>query len=270
MATRFAALLLFALVAGCSPAPPAPAPKPAPVPSKLEGMWSDPPQTAVGTFCFFACTDAGIERLNALLDDPANDKKPYGELRAAADKFQTDNYLRPKLTDAALKTYPLDPADDPGFLRCEPWGLAKQMFAPHQLEIRRVADDRIELKYGEWEAVRTVYLDGRARPADQPASRLGFSVGRFEGDDLVVETAGVAAGITWWDSQHSDQFRVVERFARSEDGNTLNLTATIEDPWGLREPVVAKKIWRWAPTQKITPYDSCEPATEFKKGTHEP
>jgi hypothetical protein len=50
----------------------------------------------------------------------------------------------------------------------------------------------------------------------------------------------------------------------------LTLTATIEDPWGLREPVVAKKIWRWAPEQKITPYDACEPATAFKKGTNEP
>jgi hypothetical protein len=48
------------------------------------------------------------------------------------------------------------------------------------------------------------------------------------------------------------------------------LTATIEDPWSLREPVVAKKIWRWAPEQKISPYDACEPATEFKKGTNEP
>jgi hypothetical protein len=261
--------VLFALaVSGCSQAAPAPAPQP--VPSKLEGMWSDPPRTAVGTFCFFACTDAGIDRLNALLDDPANDARPYPELRAAADKHQRESYLRPRLTAAALETYPLDPADDPGFLRCEPWGLAKQMFAPHQLEIRRVADDRIELRYGEWEAVRTVYLDGRGVPANQPASRLGHSVGRFEGETLVVETSGVAAGITWWDARHSDRLRVVERFTRSEDGDTLNLTATIEDPWSLREPVVARKIWRWAPDQKITPYDSCEPPTEFKKGTREP
>ena len=233
-------------------------------------MWSDPPPTALGSLCFFACTDAAIDRLNALLDDPANDARPYPELAAEAQKHQKDNYLRPRLTLAALKTYPLDPADDPGFLRCEPWGLAKQMFAPHQLEIRRNGDNDIELRYGEWEAVRTVHLDGLAAPADQPASRLGHSAGRWEGETLVVETSRVAAGITWWDSQHSDQLRVVERFTRSGDGDTLDLIATIEDPWSLREPVVARKIWRWAPNQKITPYDACEPATEFKKGTSEP
>ena len=33
---------------------------------KLEGMWSDPPSSAVGAFCTFACTDAGLDRLNAL------------------------------------------------------------------------------------------------------------------------------------------------------------------------------------------------------------
>jgi hypothetical protein len=265
---RYAWALLALFVTACSSPPPEPAPKPAP--SKLEGMWSDPPATAVGTLCFFACTDAAIEHLNALLDDPKNDSRPFPQLAAEAQKHQQENYLRPRLTDAALKTYPLDPAEDPGFLRCEPWGLAKQMFAPHQLEIRRAGDDRIELRYGEWEALRTVYLDGRQAPASEPPSRLGHSVGRFEGETLVVETSRVAAGITWWDSQHSDQLRVVERFTRSDDGTTLNLTATIEDPWGLREPVVAKKIWRWAPEQKISPYDACEPATEFKKGTREP
>jgi hypothetical protein len=259
MTSRCSWALLILLAAACSSPPP-------PMPGKLEGMWSDPPATAIGTLCFFACTDAAIDRLNALLDDPANDARPFPELSAAAQEHQQDDYIRPRLTEAALKTYPLDPADDPGFLRCEPWGLAKQMFAPHQLEIRRRGDDQIELRYGEWEAVRTVYLDGRTAPPNQAPSRLGHSVGRWEEDTLVVETSGVAGNITWWNAQHSDQFRVVERFTRSEEDNTLHLTATIEDPWSLREPIVARKIWRWAPDQKITPYDACEPATEFSRG----
>src|SRR4029450_12222615 len=110
---RYTPMLLALLVAACSPPPPAPAPKP--MPSKLEGMWSDPPATAVGTLCFFACTDAAIDRLNALLDDPANDARPFPQLAAEAQKHERDNYFRPRLTEAELKTYPLDPADDPGF-----------------------------------------------------------------------------------------------------------------------------------------------------------
>src|SRR5204863_119907 len=82
-----------------------------------------------------------------------------------------------------LKHYPLDPLkDDPGYTQCEPWGLARQMFAPHQFEVRRQGKDRIELRYGEWAAKRTVYMDGRSIPANIKSSRLGYSVGRWDGD----------------------------------------------------------------------------------------
>ena len=54
----------------------------------LEGMWSDPPSTIVGVFCAAWCTDAGIDHLNALLDDPANDARPFEQLQAEADKYQ--------------------------------------------------------------------------------------------------------------------------------------------------------------------------------------
>jgi hypothetical protein len=219
----------------------------------------------VGAFCSGWCTDAGIDHLYALLDDPANDARPFEALQAEADKHQQERYLRPRLTAAALKTYPLDPADDPGFLRCEPWGLARQIFARHQLEIRQRGNDRIELRYGEWDARRTVYLDGRARPANQAPSVMGHSVGRWEGETLVIETSGIGANITSWRGEHSDQLRVVERYTRSQAGDTLLLTATIEDPWSLREPVVMKKIWRWAPEQRIAPYEDCERPTEFKR-----
>ena len=222
-------------------------------PNLLEGMWSDP-LSAVGELCFMACTDTGIDRLNALLDDPANDARLFPELLAEARAHQLE-YLRSWLMPAALKTFPLDPADDPGFLRCEPWGLGRQMFAPHQLEIRQRGDDRIELRYGEWDARRTIYLDGMARSTNQPPSRMGHSLGRWDGETLVVDTSGIAANIAMWPDlrttvEHSDQLRVVERFSRSEDGGTLMLTATMDDPWSMREPVTLKKFWSWAPEQQ--------------------
>ena len=80
------------------------------------------------------------------------------------------------------------------------------------------------------------------------------------------DTSGIRAGRTPWQSEHSDQLRVVERYTRSKDGKTLTLTATMTDPWSLREPVVIKHIWAWAPDQIIAPYDQCEIPTEVKKG----
>ena len=189
-------LALILLISIQSPAP------------NLEGMWSDPPSTAIGQFCFFNCTDAGMDRLNALLDNPANDARPFPELEAEARKHEREQCIVPRLNEAARKTFPLDPADDPGFLRCEPWGLAREMFAPHQLEIKQRGKDRIELRYGEWTELRTIYMDGRKRPANQAPSRLGYSVGRWEGDALVIETSGVAANIASW-SVRQDRKSVV-------------------------------------------------------------
>jgi hypothetical protein len=256
-------LALFLLALAWIPAGGAAQPRPA---STLEGMWSDAPTTIIARFCATWCTDAGVERLNALLDDPANDNRPLAQLTADASAYQLETSIRRRMTPAALASYPLDPADDPGLLECEPWGLARQMLAPHQIEIRRRGSDRIELHYGEWDARRTVYMDGRRRPAGRPPSRLGYSVGHWEGDVLVVETTGVAANQTMWRAKHSEQLRVVERFSRSTDGAMLNLTATLEDAWSLREPVVLKRNWRWAPTSVIAPYEDCKPPISVKRG----
>ena len=244
---------------------------------ELAGMWSDPPQTIIDTFCLFFCTDAGIDYLNALLDDPKNDERPTMELYAEATKHQRDEYLRPRLTAAALEQVDLDHADDPGFLYCEPWGFAREIFAPHQLEIAQL-DDRVELRYGEWEIRRTIFLDGRQPPANQPPNPMGHSVGRYEGEALVIETSAIPANLAPWgfgfipfpfDGKHSDQLRAVEVYTRSTDGDRLLLTATLEDSWALREPIVLKKVWAWAPDQEISPYEDCERPTEFSRGVRE-
>ena len=139
------------------------------------------------------------------------------------------------------------------------------MFAPHQLEIRSRGRDQIELHYGEWDAHRIVHIGGPPRPAG-PASPLGYSVGHWEGTTLVVQTSGVTANLTGYSAKHSDQLRVTERFSRAADGKTLNLVATFDDPWSLREPLVLKKIWAWSPTSQIAPYDACEPPPSVKRG----
>jgi hypothetical protein len=234
---------------------------------KFAGMWSDPPDTITGVFCSGWCTDAGIDRLYALLDDPANDARPIQQVQAEANTYQINQYLHPRLTNNALKSYPLDPADDPSFLRCEPYGLTRQMVARHQLEIRQLGKDALQFRYGEWDARRTIYVDGRKRPPNEPLSLLGYSLGHWEGETLVVETFGIRANRTPWQSEHSDQLHVVERYTRSADGKTLTVTATMEDAWGLKEPVVLKHIWGWRPDQIIAAYDQCEIPTEFKRGT---
>src|ERR1051326_4747478 len=110
-----------------------------------------------------------------------NDAVPYPQLGTKAQQRQNE-YIRSLLTPAAADGFPIDPADDPSFLRCEPYGLARQMLAPHQLEIRALDGDRLDFHYGEWDAHRTIYLNGGKARSD----RLGRSVGRGGGGEPVT------------------------------------------------------------------------------------
>lgn len=215
-----------------------------------------------------------------MLADEANDERPIvPDLFGEAGAFQLDEYIKPRLTADALATLGLDPADDPGFLECEPWAFAREILAPHQLQVEQF-EDRVELLYGGWTIRRTVYLDGRKPPAGELSTPMGYSVGRYEGDALVIETTHIAANFAPWgfgfpipfpfDGRHSDQLRAVERYTRAEDGERLLMSVTLEDPWALREPVTLKKVWGWAPDQVIAPYEDCERPTEFRRSGSQP
>ena len=224
---------------------------------KLQGMWSDPPATILGKFCAAQCTDVGIERLNALLDDPADDSRPITALQAEATNYSMEKYFRPRLTDAALKNYPLDPADDPSFLRCEPYGFARQIVSRHQLEIRQVANDRLDFHYGEWDAHRTIYLDGRKRPPDAAPTMMGFSVGHWEGETLVVETSGIRGSIAPWGTLHGDQIHAVERYTRSTDGKTLTGFGRDDSQLGKKVGLEYALTWKEGELQRLEGKEVC-------------
>ncbi len=222
----------------------------------MAGMWSDLPASEENSVCFLTCTDESQAYMAALLADPANLELPYNQLQFQTWMHQVQVTTPGYLTPAALAVYPLDMAQDPGLIDCEPWGLARQIFVPHQMELTQYGD-RIEMHYAEWDTVRTIYLDGREPPSGSP-TRLGFSAGHYEGDVLVVESSGIRPsifeGLTLGAVQHSDQLRVVERYSLSEDGNRLDMVAVFEDPSTLREPLAVTRGWAWSPDEEIFEY----------------
>jgi len=87
-------------------------------------------------------------------------------------------------------------------------------------------DDTIVLRYGQMGLVRTVHMNADPRAVRIAPTRAGFSIGRWEDDVLVVETTGFLPGVLNAPVRHSDQLRVVERFAL--DPVTFKLTRTYE------------------------------------------
>jgi hypothetical protein len=94
------------------------------------------------------------------------------------------------------------------------------------------SEDVITLTYGFMDIVRTIHLDQDTHPENLRPSRAGHSIGKWEGDTLVVDTVGFAEGYLDGRSgaKHSDQLHVIEKFSRGEDGKSLNRTWVGEDP----------------------------------------
>lgn len=222
----------------------------------LSGMWSDPPPRAEDAFCHVGCPVEARDYLTALLDDPANLDRSYVELRAEAQRYMRSELIPSHLTPEALENYPFDRSTDPSLTACAPWGFTREILSPHAMELAQY-EDRVTLYYSEWTARRTVYLDGREPPDDLVPSLLGFSVGHYEGDTLVVETTGISANHSNAAFAHSDRLTATERFTRSGDGNRLELEVTLRDPLTFSEPLLMARAWAWAPTEEIYPYEDC-------------
>ncbi|HSC14872.1 MAG TPA: hypothetical protein VLI71_07120 [Gammaproteobacteria bacterium] len=85
--------------------------------------------------------------------------------------------------------------------------------------------------YEENTVFRQIFLDGRKPVADAVPRFMGYSTGRWEGDELVVDTVGVTDQ-SWLDGMghpHTDRMRITERFRRRDAGH-LEIQTTIDDP----------------------------------------
>lgn len=224
----------------------------------LNGMWSDPPPRAEDAFCHVGCVVEARDRLTELLDDPANLDRTYVELRRQVQRFHSEELIPSHLTPEALESYPFDHAADPSLTQCAPWGFTRQILSPHAMEITQF-DDRVTLYYSEWTAQRTIYLDGRSPPENLGHTLLGYSVGHYDGDTLVVETTGITANHSNAGFSHSDQLTATERYTRTQDGTRLDVEVLFRDPLTLREPLLMARAWAWAPTEEIYPYEDCAP-----------
>jgi hypothetical protein len=86
---------------------------------------------------------------------------------------------------------------------------------------------------------RQIFLDGRPLPKDPNPTWMGYSVGHWDGDTLVVESAGFNDR-SWLDGDghpHTEALRVTERLRRLDFGH-LELVRTLEDPKALTQPWV--------------------------------
>ena len=115
------------------------------------------------------------------------------------------------------------------------------------MQILEEADGVMEIHYEHGGAERSIHIDGTP-PAGEPHTRLGYSVGRWEGDTLVIETTHLESGVVFTNRGYplSAQTRITERYTRDAE-NDLHMALTVEDPVNYTESFELGREWIWSP-----------------------
>lgn len=138
-------------------------------------------------------------------------------------------------------------------VNCVPFAAPRIMAYPVYTQIE-VASDRVLIHVDWLAAERVVYTDGRGHPEDGARSVQGHTIGRWEGDTLVMDTTLFSEasrdGITGLPS--GPRKRIEERLSPGADGKTLRYAFVLEDPDYLLAPVTGTAVWDYRPDLEPT------------------
>ena len=124
---------------------------------------------------------------------------------------------------------------------CLPQGVPKIDAAPVPWKIVQLPGEVVIL-YEAFTQYRQIFMDGRPLPKDPNPTWLGYSVGHWDGDTLVVESAGFN-GKAWIDQAGhpaTEALKVTERYRRKDFGH-LEIEITVDDPGAYNKPWTAKE-----------------------------
>lgn len=149
---------------------------------------------------------------------------------------------------------------------CVPPGMPGIMRMPYPMEFL-FNPGRVTIAAETYSQVRRIYTDGSALPEDPDPAFNGSSIGRWEGDTLVVETIGLNPTTTIVPGIHpTEQTRIHETF-RLEKPDVMLVTTTITDPALFTQPYVQKQAYArhrdWQIREYVCQENNRDAADEF-------
>jgi hypothetical protein len=129
--------------------------------------------------------------------------------------------------------------------RCWPVGVPAFLLLPATPVYFLQTPKEISMVWMQDHQVRRVYLDV-PHSANPKPTWFGESVGRFDGDTLVVDTIALSANtyVDNYQTPHTEQLHVVERFHMIDDGKQLEVNVHVEDPGAFTTPWNAIQRYR--------------------------
>ncbi|HET6145377.1 MAG TPA: hypothetical protein VFE02_17860 [Candidatus Acidoferrales bacterium] len=148
-------------------------------------------------------------------------------------------------------------------LKCDPPGVPRIYLFNFPMEIL-VVPDRVLIVHEFGHFIRQIWTDGRPHPQNLNPSWMGDSIGKWEGDTLVVDTIGFNDK-TWLDQvghPHTENLHLVERIRRSGP-DLLQIDFTFDDPKAYTKPWTGTKQFKLHKDWQISEY-ICEENFENK------
>jgi hypothetical protein len=163
-----------------------------------------------------------------------------------------DEPLRPEAA-AILKHRQENPQENT-FTRCLPGGIpaALQVLT---FKIIQTPQEIVMLPEMTTNPPRQIYTDGRALPKDPYPTWMGYSVGRWNGDTLVVDTIGLndQAWLDAFGHPRSESMHITERYRRRDFGH-MDLEITFNDPTYYSRPFSIKIVLNLVPDSDLIEY----------------
>jgi len=123
--------------------------------------------------------------------------------------------------------------------------------SPNPFEVIQTAKQVLIIGEYNVGAMREIFLDGRAHPKEPNPTWMGHSIGKWEGDTLVVDTVGFNDR-SWLDMDypHTEALHVVTRYRRPDLGH-LDVSISIEDPGTFTKSWKVHTVWDLTPGEEI-------------------
>lgn len=116
-------------------------------------------------------------------------------------------------------------------------------------------DERVVIRFEEDDFTRSIPLGGTPPAEDQPHSQLGYSLGRWVGDVLTIETTHMLDGFIHRGYPISRDARITERYWREPGENDLQMELLVDDPANYTETFTLGWMWVWSPDEQIRPWE---------------
>ena len=169
------------------------------------------------------------------------------------DMPSNQNLMQPAATATFLQNLMSAGKNDP-IAHCKPTGVPAIANMPIPFKI--IQTEKIVLiLYEEGSIFRQVFLDGRKTVEDPQPRWMGYSTGKWDGDTLVVDSAGFTSK-SWLDRlghTHSEAMRLTERYRRTDVGH-LEFEVTIDDPKTFTKPIKYTQKASLVPDEDLLEY----------------